>query len=87
MNRQPVGRQKSRGSRHFCRPGLKIERAPADVSLDQLVMAYVALGGAFTVKPANTKAKKGKPTANSITFEMMSSKRTRRATLIWPPRY
>ena len=38
----------------------KIERAAADVSLDQLVRAFTAAGGKVAVKSAKTKAKKGK---------------------------
>jgi predicted XRE-type DNA-binding protein len=37
----------------------KIERAAADVSLDQLVRAYAAAGGTIVVKAATGKAKKG----------------------------
>lgn len=39
----------------------KIERAAADVSLDQLVRAFTAAGGTLTVKSAATQRKKRKP--------------------------
>jgi ribosome-binding protein aMBF1 (putative translation factor) len=38
----------------------KIERAAADVSLDQLVRAFAAAGGTFIVKAAKARWKKGK---------------------------
>ncbi len=38
----------------------KIERAAPDVSLDQLVRAFMAAGGKIVVKSAKAKAKKGK---------------------------
>jgi predicted XRE-type DNA-binding protein len=38
----------------------KIERAAADVSLDQLVWAFAAAGGRIVVKVAAAKARKGK---------------------------
>jgi len=38
----------------------KIERAATDVSLDQLVRAFTALGGRIVVKVAPAKPKKGK---------------------------
>jgi len=37
----------------------KIERAASDVSLDQLVRAFVVIGGRIVVKDAVAKAKKG----------------------------
>jgi ribosome-binding protein aMBF1 (putative translation factor) len=40
----------------------KIERAAADVSLDQLVRAFTAVGGKVVVKSTATKPKKGKQT-------------------------
>ena len=40
----------------------KIERAAADVSLDQLVRAFTAAGGRVVVKSTVAKAKKSKPT-------------------------
>ena len=42
----------------------KIERAATDVSLDQLVRAFVAAGGQIVVKVATAKPKKGKLTKN-----------------------
>lgn len=39
---------------------VKIEQAANDVSLDQLVRAFVAAGGRFTVQVAQTKPPKGK---------------------------
>ncbi len=50
----------------------KIERAAQDVSLDQLVRAFAAAGGKFSVKVA-----KGKPT------KAKSSKQTRKGTMIF----
>ena len=38
----------------------KIERAAPDVSLDQLVRAFMAAGGKIVVKSAKAKVKKGK---------------------------
>lgn len=38
----------------------KIERASADVSMDQLLRAFAALGGTFVVKTARPKATKGR---------------------------
>ncbi|MHB1037284.1 MAG: XRE family transcriptional regulator [Pirellulales bacterium] len=38
----------------------KIERAATDVSLDQLVRAFAAVGGRIVVKVATAKPKKGK---------------------------
>jgi ribosome-binding protein aMBF1 (putative translation factor) len=39
----------------------KIERAAADVSLDQLVRAFTAAGGRLVIKVSSAKAKGGKP--------------------------
>jgi ribosome-binding protein aMBF1 (putative translation factor) len=41
----------------------KIERAAADVSLDQLVRALSAVGGKIVIKSAKSKPTKGKPKA------------------------
>ncbi len=38
----------------------KIERAAADVSLDQLVRAFTAVGGKVIIKSLNTKATRGR---------------------------
>ena len=42
----------------------KIERAASDVSLDQLVRAFSALGGKIIVKSVTTKSKQGKRNKN-----------------------
>ena len=56
----------------------KIERAAADVSLDQLVRAFAAAGGRIVVKVAPAKAKKGKsarkPTRGTLIVEAAASK-------------
>jgi ribosome-binding protein aMBF1 (putative translation factor) len=39
----------------------RIERAASDVSLDQLVRAFTAVGGRFVVKSNVVRPKKGKP--------------------------
>ncbi|WP_425615300.1 XRE family transcriptional regulator [Anatilimnocola sp. NA78] len=51
----------------------KIERAAADVSMDQLVRAFTAAGGTIVVK-TSTKEKKGKPSAGTLTLEVSSPK-------------
>ena len=43
----------------------KIERAAADVSLDQLVRAFAAAGGKFVVQVGKRMPKKGKPALQS----------------------
>jgi ribosome-binding protein aMBF1 (putative translation factor) len=52
----------------------KIERAAADVSMDQLVRAFAAAGGKFVVKVAASRSKSGKSLANRsqsvLTFEV-----------------
>lgn len=61
----------------------KIERAAADVSLDQLVRAFAAAGGQIVVKaaPETASRKKSKPSAKSvggaITLEVETSKPAR----------
>jgi len=56
----------------------KIERAAADVSLDQLVRAFTAAGGTIAVKSANSKSAKGKPAkgkkSGTVVLEVMTSK-------------
>ncbi len=42
----------------------KIERAASDVSMDQLVRAFAAVGGKFVVRVSKPKAKKGKVAAS-----------------------
>ena len=59
----------------------KIERAASDVSLDQLVRAFAAVGGRIVVKSASTKQKKGMPArgkkANTVLLEVgLSARRT-----------
>lgn len=54
----------------------KIERAAADVSMDQLVRAFMAAGGKFVVKNAKVKATQGKRTSSqrdNIILEMVTS--------------
>lgn len=50
----------------------KIERAAADVSLDQLVRALTAAGGQIVVKSAQYKRSKGKP-SNAVVIEVTTS--------------
>ncbi len=57
----------------------KIERAAADVSLDQLVRAFTAAGGKIVVKSAKTKPKKGKrpkakKSTETLVLEVVTSK-------------
>ena len=57
----------------------KIERAAADVSLDQLVRALTAAGGKIVVRPATTKRRKrkqsqGKESPGTVTWEVGTSK-------------
>jgi predicted XRE-type DNA-binding protein len=55
----------------------KIERAASDVSLDQLVRAFTAVGGRLVVRSANMKAKKGgrSPARNStLVVEIATAK-------------
>jgi predicted XRE-type DNA-binding protein len=56
----------------------KIERAAADVSLDQLVRAFAAAGGRIVVKVAAAKPKKGKParklSKDTLIVEMSASR-------------
>ncbi|MGA2065488.1 MAG: XRE family transcriptional regulator [Thermoguttaceae bacterium] len=55
----------------------KIERAAADVSLDQLVRAFAAAGGRLVVKVAAAKPKKGrtgrKPANRAMRLEAVTS--------------
>lgn len=54
----------------------KIERAAADVSLDQLVRAFTAAGGRIVVKTARTKAKKGQKASgrkNTLVLEVATT--------------
>ncbi len=56
---------------------VKIEQAATDVSLDQLVRAFVAAGGHFVVKASKPKPKKGqtaKPSAQKMTLVLGQSK-------------
>lgn len=46
----------------------KIERAASDVSLDQLVRAFTAVGGKVVFKTAKTRAKKRNPTKTKSTM-------------------
>ena len=56
----------------------RIERAAADVSMDQLVRAFTAAGGKIAVKSAKSKSAKGKPAkgkkAGTVVLEVMTSK-------------
>ena len=55
----------------------KIERAAADVSLDQLVRAFTAIGGRIIVKTAKSKGKKGQKSSGSpdtLILEVRTSK-------------
>jgi len=56
----------------------KIERAASDVSLDQLVRAFTAVGGRIVIKSANSKRGKGKPAkgkkAGTVVMEVTASK-------------
>jgi len=49
----------------------KIERAAPDVSLDQLVRAFTALGGKIVVTSRVAKLKPGKPTKKSANRELV----------------
>ncbi len=55
----------------------KIERAPSDVSLDQLMRAFAALGGRIVVKEAGANAKKcksaQKPPQDTLIVETCAS--------------
>jgi len=55
----------------------KIERAAADVSLDQLMRAFTAAGGTIVVKSEKTKSKKGRRTKatlkGAVILEMVTS--------------
>ncbi len=55
----------------------KIERAAADVSMDQLVRAFTAAGGKIVVRSAKEKPVRGKSSVikrNSLVLEVTSSK-------------
>lgn len=55
----------------------KIERAASDVSMDQLVRAFTAVGGKFVVKTAKLKPTKGKRPSNkrgNVILEVTTSK-------------
>lgn len=58
----------------------KIERAAADVSMDQLVRALTAAGGKVVIKAAKSKAKKGKgkaakgKSAGTVVLELTTSR-------------
>ncbi|MBS0266236.1 MAG: XRE family transcriptional regulator [Planctomycetes bacterium] len=55
----------------------KIERAAADVSLDQLVRAFTIAGGRIVVKTARTKVKQGQKPATpkkTLVLEVATSK-------------
>lgn len=56
----------------------KIERAAADVSLDQIVRAFTAAGGRIVVKAGRPKKLKGKPSrtkrSSTVVFELITSK-------------
>ena len=56
----------------------RIERAAADVSLDQLFRAFTAAGGRIAVKSATSKTGKGNPARNTkadtMVMEVMTSK-------------
>jgi len=55
----------------------KIERAASDVSIDQLVRAFTAVGGKVVVKSTTPKRKKGKATKKAtkgtVILEMVTS--------------
>jgi len=51
----------------------KIERAASDVSMDQLVRAFTAVGGRIVVKTTTTKPKKGRKASgrkNTLVLEV-----------------
>lgn len=55
----------------------KIERAAADVSLDQLVRAFTAAGGRFVVRvaePKTTRGKSRKPNKSEVVLEGIASR-------------
>src|SRR5690606_24802254 len=55
----------------------KIERAAADVSMDQLVRAFTAAGGRIVVKSTKQKAARGKRSASTacdVVLEVTTSK-------------
>ncbi len=53
----------------------RIERAAADVSMDQLVRAFSAAGGRIVVKVAKGKgSRKASSAGNSLVFEVTTSK-------------
>ena len=53
----------------------KIERAASDVSLDQLMRAFAAVGGRIVVKDAAKKRKKGKnPLQETLVVEACTSR-------------
>ena len=56
----------------------KIERAASDVSLDQLVRAFTALGGRIVIKSTKSKRVTGKPAkgkkAGTVVMEVSTSK-------------
>ena len=58
----------------------KIERAAADVSMDQLVRALTAAGGKVVIKPAKSTTKKGKrkpakgKNAGTVVLELTTSR-------------
>ncbi|MGD9635349.1 MAG: XRE family transcriptional regulator [Pirellulales bacterium] len=55
----------------------KIERAAADVSMDQLIRAFTAAGGKFVVrvaKPKATRAKAKKSTKGGVILEGVASR-------------
>jgi len=56
----------------------KIERAASDVSLDQLVRAFTAVGGRIVIKSAKSKRAKGKPAKGkkpgTVVMEVSTSK-------------
>jgi predicted XRE-type DNA-binding protein len=54
----------------------KIERAASDVSMDQLIRAFTAVGGKIVVKTANAKAKKGQKMParkKTLVFQVVTS--------------
>jgi predicted XRE-type DNA-binding protein len=54
----------------------KIERAASDVSMDQLVRAFTAVGGRIVVKTVTAKAKKGQneSTQKKMVLELATAK-------------
>ena len=55
----------------------KIEQAASDVSLDQLLRAFAAVGGRFVVRSAKAKGKKGRRSparTSTLVLEMAASK-------------